>query len=311
VRIEQKKVLNNIFIGKNLKDDVHEVCSKCPTCQKTKRTYKQYGHLPEKQAEYHPWEKLCVDLIGPYTIKRKGKKDLTLWFVTMIDPATSWFEVVEIKNKLAINIANIVEQTWLTRYPWPTEMTYDQGTEFMAEFANMIKNDYGINVHAATKRNPQANSMIERVHQTLANIVRTFQVHESEEEDPWKGVLSAAAFAIRATYHTTLKASPAQLVFGRDAIMNVKFEANWNLIRDRKQKLIQQNNKRENAKRIAHVYKKGDMVLYRVDSLSKFNNNPYEGPYPVIQVYENGTISIKRGSVIERINIRLVKPFKK
>ena len=71
--------------------------------------------LPEKQAEAEPWEKLCVDLIGPYMIKEtKNKKKIVLWCITMIDPATGWFEIKEIKNKLAINVADIVEQTWLT-----------------------------------------------------------------------------------------------------------------------------------------------------------------------------------------------------
>ena len=28
----------------------------------------KYGHLPEKMSEIVPWETICVDLIGPYTI---------------------------------------------------------------------------------------------------------------------------------------------------------------------------------------------------------------------------------------------------
>jgi hypothetical protein len=40
-----------------------------------------------------------------------------------------------------------------------------------------------------------------------------------------------------------------QLVLGRDAVPNTKFEAEWKHIRDGKQKLIEQNYKRENAKR--------------------------------------------------------------
>ena len=71
-------------------------------------------------------------------------------------------------------------------------------------------------------------------------------------EESWNGILSAAMFALRATYHTTLQATPMQLVFGRDAILNTKFEANWKLIKERKQKLIQQNNLKENNKRIEH-----------------------------------------------------------
>ena len=121
---------------------VERTIKKCPQCQKCKRSSKKYGHLPEKEAEIIPWDKLCVDLIGPYHLIPKGKKTkkpLILWAITMIDPATGWFEMREIKTKSADVISNIVEQAWLTRYPWPTQITYDKGTEFMAEFANMIK----------------------------------------------------------------------------------------------------------------------------------------------------------------------------
>ena len=39
--------------------------SACPTCQKSKRRIKKYGHLPPKEAEAEPWDKMCIDLIGP------------------------------------------------------------------------------------------------------------------------------------------------------------------------------------------------------------------------------------------------------
>ena len=111
----------------------------------------------------------------------------------------------------------------------------------MAEFAKMVRNDYGIKTKPITTRNPQANSIIERIHQTIGNMIRTFCMHETEidENDPWSGVLSATMFATRATLHTTIQATPSQLVFGRDAIMNIKHEANWKFIRERKQKLIE------------------------------------------------------------------------
>ena len=58
-------------------------------------------------------------MIGPYQIKQKGKSILVLWAVTMIDPATNWFEIAAVKTKRADIVANIIEQTWLCRYPWP------------------------------------------------------------------------------------------------------------------------------------------------------------------------------------------------
>ena len=42
----------------------------------------------------------------------------------MINTVTGWFEVVQYYDKRAINIANLVETTWLSRYPRPKEITY-------------------------------------------------------------------------------------------------------------------------------------------------------------------------------------------
>ena len=104
---------------------------------------------------------------------------------------------------------------------------------------------------------------MERIHQVIANMVRTFEleINYLDEEDPWKGILSATAFAVRSTYHTTIKKTPGQLVFGRDMIFNIQHVANWEYIRQNKQKRIEKNNKAVNAKRVAHLYKEGDPIL--------------------------------------------------
>ncbi len=117
-------------------------------------------------------------------------------------------------------------------------------------------------------------------------------------------------FALRATYHTTLQATPTQLVFGRDAMLNVKFEANWQLIKQRKQRRIQQNNLKENNKRIPHEYKVGDKVLYQNLTKSKYGENPYSGRYLVQQVNNNGTVHLSMEAITEVVNIRLNKPYK-
>ena len=98
----------------------------------------------------------------------------------------------------------------------------------------------------------------------MGNMIKTFQVYardDIDENDPWSGILSAVMFAIRSTYHTTLEATPMQLVFGRDAILPIFHIADWKYIQDKKQRLINYNNKRENSKRIPHIYKVNDQVL--------------------------------------------------
>jgi hypothetical protein len=120
--------------------------------------------------------------------------------MTMIDPTMGWFKIHEYKDKRAITIANILEQVWLARYPWPTLITYDKGNEFMGhEFCHMIEEDYGITSRPITIQNPQANSIIEHVHQVMSNIVHTYELKENtyiDEDNPWAGILAATAFAI-------------------------------------------------------------------------------------------------------------------
>ena len=64
----------------------------CDTCQITKQSNNKYGRLLSKLAEEIPWNKICVDIILPYLIRIKGKKEnLHLKAVAVIDSATGWF----------------------------------------------------------------------------------------------------------------------------------------------------------------------------------------------------------------------------
>jgi transposase InsO family protein len=229
----------------------------CPLCQRNKRRPNKYGLLPPKLGEATPWDKLCVNLISPYKIRRKGNKDLICrCCVTMIDPATGWFEIHQYDDKQSITVANIIEQEWFSRYPWPTQVTFNQGSEFIGQdFQKMIKEDCGVKAKPITARNPQANAIVERVHQVIGNIIHTFELENNylDDNDPWKGILSATAFAVRSTFHTARQNTPGQLVFVRDMILNVKHEANWEYILARKHNIIIKNNKAENAKRTSHL----------------------------------------------------------
>jgi hypothetical protein len=85
-----------------------------------------------------PWRMLCVNLVGPYTPKGKDGSVIDFMALTMIDPASSWFEIVELPlirqlktitvdgrkslaskeifNKSSDCIARLVNKFWLSRY---------------------------------------------------------------------------------------------------------------------------------------------------------------------------------------------------
>lgn len=101
-------------------------------------------------------------------------------------------------------------------------------------------------------------------------MLRTYKLdgREFNNEDPWGEYLASVAWALCSTIHSTLKATPAQLVFGRDMILPIAFKANWEELRARRQKQITIDNERENSKRIAYDYKIGDKVIL-LDPISK------------------------------------------
>ena len=139
----------------------------------------------------------------------------------------------------------------------------------MAEFSKMCHNDYGLKRKPITTKNPQSNAIIKCIHQTIGNIIRTFDVSNIVNNDTWSGILAVTMFAVRATYHTRLQAPPMQLVFGRYAILNIKNVDDWEHIRQRKQLRINHNNMRKNMRRNNHQSKVGDKILVKRKKNSK------------------------------------------
>jgi hypothetical protein len=131
-----------------------------------------------------------------------------------------------------------------------------------------------------------------------------------DEKDPWGPFFSSAAYAIRSTFHTTLKATPGQLVFGRDMVLPIKFMADWGAIEQQHQKEMGRNNRRENASRISHDYKVGDKILLKKPGkhLRKLEA-PRTGPHTVTAIYTNGTLRIQKCKVNERVSIRRLFPY--
>jgi transposase InsO family protein len=148
----------------------------------------------------------------------------------MIDPVKGWFEIIQSETKTSDVVANKIEIACLSWYPWPIKNTYDHGSEFIgSEFQHFIKNKYDIEAKPSSKQNPQSNAILERIHQTIGNMIRTFEIENQliDKSDPWSGILSAVAWAVRSTYHTTLQLTPGQLVFGRNMIWHIAHVADW------------------------------------------------------------------------------------
>jgi hypothetical protein len=81
---------------KGMLSTIRSITKPCRSCQVNKKQKLKYGHLPSKIIITIQWQALCVDLIGPYTLKGKDGIVIDFMALTMINPTTSWFEVVEL-----------------------------------------------------------------------------------------------------------------------------------------------------------------------------------------------------------------------
>jgi hypothetical protein len=90
-----EEMMNAAMYWKGMRTTIRSLTKSCRSCQVNKRWSQRYGRLPPKTVITNPWECLCVDLIGPYTLKSKDNLQIDFMALTMIDPASSWFEIAE------------------------------------------------------------------------------------------------------------------------------------------------------------------------------------------------------------------------
>jgi transposase InsO family protein len=302
------------FYHPGLQNLIDELVSRCDTCQRYKLPGRGYGESPARQAPLTPWSEVAVDLIGPWKVTVRGQ-EIEFNALTCIDPVTNLVELCRISNKTAAHVGQMFKNSWLARYPRPLRCIHDQGSEFKGDDFQRILRRFGIKDSPTTVRNPQANAVCERMHQTVGNVLRTLlhghaPQHLQGAEQLVDSALATTMHVMRSTIHRTLRIAPGALVFQRDMFLDIPLLADLRAIQERRQVLIDENLRRLNNRRISHDYQQGERVLLLVPSPRKLEGNS-SGPHQIVQVHADGTLSIQRTPhLIERVNIRQLLPYR-
>jgi hypothetical protein len=103
-----KGTMKAAIYWKGMQTTIRSITKSCKSCQVNRRRQLKYGHLPLKIVISTPWEALCVDLIGPYTLKGRDGSAVDFMALTMIEPTSSWFELVELPlvSRLTTTLVN-------------------------------------------------------------------------------------------------------------------------------------------------------------------------------------------------------------
>jgi len=194
---------------------------------------------------------------------------------------------------------------------------HDGGPEFGGCFQTLLR-QAGIESKPISSGNPQSNGIIEQVHKTVGLILRVlvqqavFTTRE-ELEAVVDDALHTAIRAIRsASHHSLDNISPGALAFRRDMNLDIPLMADVLTLQQLRQRQIDHRLLRANAGRRSHDFQVGDQVLVqRMLNHSAQLEPTYRGPFPIVQVHTNGTVTVRLSpNQRARYNIRRIIPFR-
>lgn len=301
------------YFHPHIRSVAKEVAQKCETCRRHKLSGPGFGELAERDLTTIPWQENHVDLIGPWQVKVNGI-NVEFNALTVIDPATNLVEMVRIERKTAEHVAQKYSNCWLSRYPWPEVCVHDNGGEFVGYQFQRLLEQCNIRDRPTTSRNPQANAICERMHQTVGNILRTLlhgePVTADNANDIVDNALATATHALRTAVSRTLDYhSPGEVAFHRHMILNLPLLADLQVLHDKRRQIVQKNLEFANQKRIRHDYQPGELVAVKHEN-SKLGVRT-DGPYRIVSIHTNGNVTIeRRPGLTERINIRRIIPMR-
>ena len=178
--------------------------------------------------------------------------------------------------------------------------------------------DNGIKHRFSSARNPQGNSIVERIHQAIGNVLRIQVAAENpktryEADRVIHKTLATAMHACRCAANGTLgNISSGAMAFHRDMFLDIPLIADILTLQKNRQALIDNRLLKANASRISHDYQVGEAVLKKsVLGLSDKLEPSFTGPYKIERVHTNGNVTIRLSPLhTERLNIRRIKPYK-
>jgi len=99
-------------------------------------------------------------------------------------------------------ISTLVNKTWFSRYSRCQHVIYDNGSEFKLHFEALCDTyEYDIKRKLTSVKNPQANAILERVHQVIMAMLHTSELDmaTSVEASDINTFLTNVAWAIHST----------------------------------------------------------------------------------------------------------------
>ena len=192
-----------------MRKDVKLFIDRCPCCQKMSVIKPLIHTMPFTLASYSPFDRICVDTIGPLPIDSDSDSEYILVIIDAFSRFVKLYPVKDTSAKAALN--SLLD--WVGMFGIPAEMVSDNGTQFANELVEQfleIIATTDAKIHAYSS---EENGMVERANKEVIRHLKTL-VYNRKVKSKWATYLPLVQRIMNASVHTTLGVSPAQLVFG-------------------------------------------------------------------------------------------------
>ena len=141
-----------------------------------------------------------------------------------------WFEISEVPiiDKYLDRLFKTFNEVWLSRYPRLRIVIFDNDSELKRNFIPFPKY-FSVKPTCTDIKNPQGNSILERIHQVVSSMLKTKDLANAtfDAVAPWSDIFASMVYVVQCSYHSTLQATPRQLFFGRDILLDTNFQTNY------------------------------------------------------------------------------------
>ena len=186
------------FWWPTLRKDVSEYCKSCHTCQVVGKPNQKIPPAPLKPipAFDEPFSRVIIDCVGPLPKTKSGNQ----YLLTIMCASTRFPEAIALRNIKAATIVTALIK-FFTLVGLPKSIQSDQGSNFTSGLFQQVMHELGIEQYTSSAYHPESQGALERFHQTLKNMIRTYCL---EFQKDWDEGVHLLLFAAREAVQETL-----------------------------------------------------------------------------------------------------------
>ena len=159
--------LSRNFFWPNCRVLVQQFISECPTCQVHKGNPNKPAPLEIYPSQLLPFHTVSMDIIGPFPVTDEGYK----YILVFVDFLSRYIEIVPIKNKSSISVAEALRHRIITRHSCPRVLLSDNALEFTSDVIQNLCKLYGIRKCQIVPYKPSSNGLVERANKSIIAIL--------------------------------------------------------------------------------------------------------------------------------------------